>query len=57
MGTIGIHDEIRQYLRARVALIACACSVAWAALAGIASLTVGAVSGSLALLAFAQCGR
>jgi divalent metal cation (Fe/Co/Zn/Cd) transporter len=44
--------HMRRVRDARVALIACACSVAWAALAGIASLTVGAVSGSLALLAF-----
>lgn len=33
-------------------MIACACSVAWAALAGMLSLTAGVVTGSLALLAF-----
>ena len=37
---------------ARLAALACACSVAWAALAGIASVAAGAITGSLALLAF-----
>lgn len=36
----------------RSAIVACACSVAWAALAGVASVTAGAVTGSLALVAF-----
>ncbi|GAA5196222.1 hypothetical protein GCM10023322_64650 [Rugosimonospora acidiphila] len=38
--------------RVRIAVVACALSVAWAALAGIASVTAGALTGSLALLAF-----
>lgn len=37
---------------ARSAAVACACSVAWAALAGVASVAAGAITGSLALLAF-----
>jgi divalent metal cation (Fe/Co/Zn/Cd) transporter len=37
---------------ARAAVVACACSVAWAALVGVASVAAGAISGSLALLAF-----
>ena len=48
-----VEDRRVEWVRkARIAVIACACSVAWAALAGIASLTAGAVTGSLALLAF-----
>jgi divalent metal cation (Fe/Co/Zn/Cd) transporter len=37
---------------ARSAVVACACSVAWAAVAGVTSVAAGAVTGSLALLAF-----
>jgi divalent metal cation (Fe/Co/Zn/Cd) transporter len=37
---------------ARAAVVACACSVAWAALVGVLSVAAGAVTGSLALLAF-----
>ncbi len=37
---------------ARSAVVACACSVAWAALAGVTSVAAGAMTGSLALLAF-----
>jgi hypothetical protein len=33
-------------------MVACVCSVAWAALAGVASVTAGTVTGSVALLAF-----
>lgn len=36
----------------RSAVAACACSVAWAVLAGVASVTAGTVTGSVALLAF-----
>jgi hypothetical protein len=42
-------DPVQQHL-ARSAIVACACSVAWA-LAGVASVTAGTITGSLALLA------
>lgn len=44
-------DAARRRL-ARSAIAACGCSVAWAALAGAASVAAGAITGSLALLAF-----
>jgi divalent metal cation (Fe/Co/Zn/Cd) transporter len=37
---------------ARSAVVACACSVAWAALAGVASVAAGTLTESVALLAF-----
>jgi divalent metal cation (Fe/Co/Zn/Cd) transporter len=37
---------------ARAAVVACACSVAWAALVGVIAVAAGAITGSLALLAF-----
>jgi len=33
-------------------MVACGCSLAWAALAGVTSVAAGAITGSLALLAF-----
>ena len=47
-------DEPRTVRRrlARSAAAACACSVAWAALAGVAAVTAGTITGSVALLAF-----
>ena len=47
-------DELRtaQHQLARSAAAACAYSVAWAALAGLASVAAGAITGSVALLAF-----
>lgn len=44
--------EASRYLLARSAVVACACSMGWAALAGVTSLAAGAVTGSVALLAF-----
>jgi divalent metal cation (Fe/Co/Zn/Cd) transporter len=47
-------EELRtaQHLLARFAATACAYSVAWAALAGLASVAAGTITGSVALLAF-----
>ena len=47
-------DELRtaQQQLARAAAAACAYSVAWAAVAGLASVAAGAITGSVALLAF-----
>jgi divalent metal cation (Fe/Co/Zn/Cd) transporter len=48
----GPGSDAARHLLLRSALVACACSVAWAALVGIASVTAGTVTGSVALLAF-----
>jgi divalent metal cation (Fe/Co/Zn/Cd) transporter len=45
-------SEPAQDQLARSAVAACACSVAWAALVGTAAVAAGALTGSLALLAF-----
>ena len=47
-------DELKtaQHQLARSAAAACACSVAWAALAGVAAVAAGTITGSVALLAF-----
>jgi divalent metal cation (Fe/Co/Zn/Cd) transporter len=45
-------SDAAQRRLARSAVVACACSVAWAAVAGVASVAAGAVTGSVALLAF-----
>jgi divalent metal cation (Fe/Co/Zn/Cd) transporter len=44
--------DIGQARRTRAAVAACACSVVWAVLAGTISVAAGAITGSLALLAF-----
>jgi hypothetical protein len=45
-------SDAGQYQLARSAVVACACSVGWAALAGVAAVVARAITGSLALLAF-----
>ncbi len=48
----GLGSDAARRPLLRSALVACACSVAWAALAGVALVTAGTVTGSVALLAF-----
>ncbi|WP_052434246.1 cation transporter [Streptacidiphilus melanogenes] len=50
-GHVGDPPQLRAR-RVEVAVVACTVSVAWAAFAGLTSLAVGAVAGSLSLLAF-----
>ena len=45
-------SDFARYQPVLSAVVACGCSVAWAALAGVASVTAGAITGSVALLAF-----
>jgi divalent metal cation (Fe/Co/Zn/Cd) transporter len=47
-----VPDEAGRYQPVRSAVAACACSVAWAAAAGVASVAAGAATDSVALLAF-----
>ncbi len=45
-------DEAARYQLVRSAAAACACSVAWAVVAGVTSVAAGAATASVALLAF-----
>jgi divalent metal cation (Fe/Co/Zn/Cd) transporter len=47
-----VPDEAARYQLVRSAVAACACSVAWAVVAGMTSVAAGAATASVALLAF-----